>query len=607
MDAKFSSEKTSLLKALRPLLQRHRWLVVGILVTGVLSALAEGIGISLFIPFLHSLDQASFQAEANNWLIEELGGLFNAVAPDQRLLVISACIFGSILIKAMLSYGHDALYSILSARVGHRLRSDVFDQLLSVSYSFLERSKSGDHLNTLSTETWRANEALSVLLGLAITISALLVYVTLLVLISWKMTLLVLAVMAAISGVVQLITRRVKAMGKQANQANAALADRMLEGFSGMNVIRAFSREPYEQERFDERSERVSNAFLKLGLVSGLVNPVYEILSAALLVSILYVSLQDPSNLPAVLVFIFVLYRLQPKVKSLDSARTRLDSLAASVEDVTSLLDRDDKPYISSGPIEHEGLSEAIAFDNVTFRYDPSDEPALRNVSARLPAGKTTALVGPSGAGKSTLIKLIFRFYDVTEGAIYVDGHPLQKLDLESWRSKIAFVSQEGYTFNTTVRDNIAYGKLDATDEEIVAAARKANAHEFITQFPDGYDTEVGDRGVRLSGGQRQRISLARAIVRDPDVLILDEATNSVDSISERQIQEALELLGRDRTVIVIAHRLSTVERADHIIVLDEGRVREQGPPQHLLKDGGLFAKLYNLQRHPLQHSISEA
>lgn len=282
MAGNHSSKQTTLLAALYPLLRRHPWLIAGVIATGVLSSLAEGIGIGLFIPFLHSLNDGSFQAEGGNWLVDTLAGVFDAVPPEQRLFVISVCIFGSILVRSVLSYGHNALDSVLDARIGHRLRSGVFEQLLTVSYSFLERSKSGDHLNTLSTETWRTGEALSTLIGLVITISALLVYIALLLLISWEMTLLVLVVMLAISGVVRLITRRVKAMSKQANRANAALADRMLEGFSSMNVIRAFSREPYEQARFNKRSERVSNVFLKLGLVSGLVNPVYEVLSAGL-------------------------------------------------------------------------------------------------------------------------------------------------------------------------------------------------------------------------------------------------------------------------------------------------------------------------------------
>lgn len=213
-----------------------------------------------------------------------------------------------------------------------------------------------------------------------------------------------------------------------------------------------------------------------------------------------------------------------------------------------------------------------------------------------IPAGKTTALVGPSGAGKSTLIKLILRMYDPTKGAIYVDDYNLREMDIKSWRGRIAVVSQDVYVFDTTVRENIAYGRLEATEAEIITAAKLAEAHDFICEFPQGYDTHVGNRGIRLSGGERQRIALARAIVRNPDILILDEATNALDSISEHLIQQALETLSQDRTVIVIAHRLSTVEHADHIIVLEEGRVREQGNMECLLQRNGLYAQLYNLQ-----------
>ena len=213
-----------------------------------------------------------------------------------------------------------------------------------------------------------------------------------------------------------------------------------------------------------------------------------------------------------------------------------------------------------------------------------------------IPKGKITAIVGFSGAGKSTIINLICRFYDVTEGAIYVDGLPLKQLDLESWRSQIATVSQDIYLFSTTVKENIAYGDLDATEDDIIAAAKQAHAHEFICELPQGYDTKVGDRGIRLSGGQRQRLALARAIIRNPKILILDEATNSLDTISESLIQETLKTLIHDRTTIIIAHRLSTVTQADQIIVLEKGQVVEQGNFQQLLQLDGLFAKLYQLQ-----------
>ena len=232
----------------------------------------------------------------------------------------------------------------------------------------------------------------------------------------------------------------------------------------------------------------------------------------------------------------------------------------------------------------------------MTFKYNPDEKPALENISVSIPAVKTTALVGHSGAGKSTLIKLLLRFYDASEGNIYVDDYPLKSLDVESWRKSIALVSQNVYVFNASIRDNIAYGRLDAVDDEIIDAAKSADAHEFICQLPHGYDTNIGDKGVRLSGGQCQRITLARALVRKPKIIILDEATNSLDSISEQSIKDALVKLSLNCTVIVIAHRLSSIEHADHIIVLNEGTISEQGNFEDLIKLNGNFAKSYKIQ-----------
>jgi subfamily B ATP-binding cassette protein MsbA len=403
--------------------------------------------------------------------------------------------------------------------------------------------------------------------------------------------------MVLISLVIQLVTRSVKTLGEQAVEANSALGNRMWEGLAGMKVIRSFGRESYEQERFDVISKTVRKTFLKLDILSGAVGPISEVLSAVLLLCILVIALlQDRSSLPTLLIFIFILYRLQPQVKQLDSARVGLIALTSSVQDVTYFLDHSDKPYIRSGHIDFKTLEQGIYFESVNFSYNPLEKPALQNISMCIPKGKTTAIVGPSGAGKSTLIGLICRFYDLTSGEIYVDRSSLQELNLTDWRNQIAIVSQDVYMFSTTVLENIAYGRLDATEKEIIEAAKLANAHDFIMQLPEGYNTKVGDRGVRLSGGQRQRIALARAIVRNPQILILDEATNALDTISEHLIQEALNTLSQNRTVIVIAHRLSTIEQADQIIVLNEGRVVEQGHLQQLLEQKGLFAQLYHLQ-----------
>ncbi len=597
----------NVITSLLPLLKLYPWAIPTIIILGIISSFSEGLGISLFIPLLQSVSepssQLSNQLSHSNYLVDNLNKLFLNYSSQTRLLIIALCILVSIIIKNALTYINGILFSWFNARIGHRLRSKIFEQLLNVSYSFLETNESGKLMNTLASETWRTSQALSTLVGLIITTCTISVYVVLLILISWRLTLLVTVCMALISFTIQLLTRRIKILGEEAVEANSNLAIRMWEGFAGMKTIRSFGQETYEQKRFDQTSNQVRTTFLRLDILSGIVSPLSEVLSAILLLCILVVALlQDKTALPTLLTFIFILYRLQPQVKQLDGARVGLMALTSAVDEVISLLDCSDKPYIRSGSIDFPSLTQGIYLKSVDFYYNPSEKPALEDMTLSIPACKTTAIVGPSGAGKSTLIGLICRFYDATSGEIYVDNYPIQELNLNDWRHQIAIVSQDVHMFSTTVLENIAYGRLDATEKEIIAAAKLANAHNFITQLPQGYDTKVGDRGIRLSGGQKQRIALARAIVRNPQILILDEATNALDSISEHLIQEALNTLSQNRTVIVIAHRLSTIEQADQIIVLDEGRVAEQGNLKQLLKLNGLFARLYNLQHRSVHN-----
>lgn len=594
------------LKAIRmltPLLSQHPWAISAMVVLGFLEALSEALGISLFIPLLYSVHQENFGPAGDTWLGRALQQVFQAIPPSDRLWVISLSIFGLVLLRSALSYGNVVLYSWTDARLSHRLRYEVHDQLLHVGIAFFERSESGKLLNTLEVETSKMSEALSTLVGLVINLGTILVFTTLLVLISWQLTLLVAVALILISVMVRLMTRRVEALSRAAVRADEALSQRILEVFRGMRTIRTFGRESYEQEQFANASRRLGRIDFKQDILSGLIHPVSELLVASLLIFVLLTALQNPQNLATVLVFIFILYRLHPQVSDLNHARNDLIASTASVEEVLDVLDPRTKPYIRSGPIAFKGLQETIRFESVSFRYDPAEPPALGDVSIRILQRKTTALVGPSGAGKSTLINLILRLYDPTGGTIYVDDVPLQQLDLASWRRRIAVVSQDIHVFNTTVRQNIAYGRLQATEEEIITAARQADAHEFICALPQGYGTKVGDQGVRLSAGQKQRIALARALVHGPEILILDEATNALDSISEHVIQESLQKLQRDRTVIIIAHRLSTIERADQVLVLDSGRIVEHGSASQLLQNEALFAKLHELQN---RHSLLE-
>jgi len=585
------------IRALVPLIKLYPWFIPSIISLGVLSSLAEGLGITMFIPFLQSLNQSVHQSTSTNFLIEFASGLFSFLPSGSRPLIIPLFIFGCILLKNLLACGNLTLFGWFNSRISHRLRSDTFSQLLSSSGSYLDTVDSGTLLNTLATETWRTSEALESLVKLIINGCTVVVFSILLLLISWQLTLLVGLIMVLISIIIQFLTRRVKVLGIEAVESNATLAKRMHQGVVGIRDIWAFGRERFEQERFDRASELVRSTFMKLGILSGVVNPLYEVLSAFLVLGILVVVLlQDRTALPILLTFLLMLYRLQPQVQQLGSNRVRFLSLVASVREVISFLDYSDKHYISSGWIPFQGLKHAISLESVSFRYNSQRDLALRDISIVIPQGKTTALVGPSGAGKSTLVNLICRFYEVTEGAIFADGRPLLELDLASWRSRIAIVSQHSHIFNATILENIAYGRLDAKEEEVVAAAKQAHAHEFIQPLTRGYDTCVGEQGIRLSGGQRQRIALARAIVRNPDILILDEATSSLDIISENLIQEALNALKQDRTVIIIAHRFSTIEQADEIVVLKDGCVVEQGHLRNLMQLNGLFARLYRLQ-----------
>lgn len=586
----------TVIKRLLPLLSLHPWAIGSIVFIGMLASLFEGLGISLFIPVLQILMQDS-PSVAGGVLPQTLFRLVGRIPVGDRPWVLPSLILTSIALKNVLSYSNYLLSAWLQHQVSHRLRSQVYQQLLQVEYSYLETQDSGRLINTLSGETWRTGEAIAKLIGLITTLCTTGVYGLLLLLISPRLTLVVAGAMGSISLLVRRLMRSTDHLGQRTVQANGSLGMRMYEGLVGMRTIRAFGREDYEQRRFEAESRQVQRTFMRLETLSQAVFPLHEVLSSLLVLAILVVALQyDRAFLPALLTFLFMLYRLQPQMQMIDGYRTNLQALAGSIDEVLSFLDPSTKPYIHTGAIPFSGLQTDIVLDAVSFTYPTQRSPALDGLSLIIPVGKTTALVGPSGAGKSTLIHLICRFYDPAAGVIRVDGRALPTLSLVDWRSHLAIVSQDVHIFNATVAENIAYGRLEATPQEIVAAARQAHADEFIRQMPQGYDTPVGDRGMRLSGGQRQRLALARAIVRNPDLLILDEATNALDSISEQLIQEALELFSRDRTVIVVAHRLSTIEQADQIVVLEQGRVTEQGTLASLLNHNGLFRQMYGLQ-----------
>ncbi len=309
---------------------------------------------------------------------------------------------------------------------------------------------------------------------------------------------------------------------------------------------------------------------------------------------------------PVLLTYIVILFRLLPVIGSVNNARTQFANNLPSAEIVIDFLRRDNKLFLQSGNITYNKLTEGIRFEAVSFAYPNHQKIVLKEIDLWIPKGKTIALVGASGAGKSTIADLLPRFYDPIDGRITIDGEDLREYNLQSVRQSMGVVSQDTFLFSNSVHYNISYGLKDVTEQDIIDATKRANAYEFITQLPQGFETEIGERGVMLSGGQRQRMAIARALLRNPDILILDEATSALDTVSERLVQEAIDELCRDRTTLVIAHRLSTVQKADQIVVLDKGKVVEIGNHQELLAKNGYYARLYTMQFQDHPKSASE-
>ena len=583
------------------LLRPHPWALPVVVFFGTVSSLGEGIGISLFIPLVSSFVGSDPETRGGGPLIAVLTRVFGNIPAGQRLPAICVAIVVCIAAKTSLTYAYSFFSNWVDTLVSSRLCTRIFNRLLTARYSVFERIPISRFSHALNIQAWRTSEALHTLLDLTVYICTILVYLVLLLLISWKFTLFALVALIFISWFSRAATRRATQIGDLNTEGEKALEERVVEGLAGMREIRTFGREEYESARFGGAANNLRKVAWRLNNIQQMVAPLQEVLAVILLVSIILLGgVRTAVDLAPILVFSVLLYRLQPAFVGLERSRVHMMSLGGDVNSVFALLEETEDPHPPAGKKRFGALTRCIEFDRVDFSYGREGIPALRQISFRIPAGKVTALVGPSGAGKSTLINLILRFYDPAGGRILIDDNNLEDFDISAFKERIAVVNQDPFFFNTTIWQNIAYGKENASDEDVVQAALKAHAHDFISQLPEGYATPMGNRGSLLSAGQRQRIALARAIIRDPEILILDEATNALDSISEEAVQRSLEELRKERTVIVIAHRLSTIEHADNIIVVDQGKVAEVGDFQQLMANNGLFVQMYRMQHRGL-------
>jgi ATP-binding cassette, subfamily B, bacterial MsbA len=576
----------------------HLWFLPAMAVLALLSAVFEGISLTLVIPLVQHLGGPAGPAS----LFPPLAwfrDMIDALPPGTRLPAMLGAILSAVVAKSIVSYANMAVLGVVYGRLSHGLRTGIFARILERPLVEVEREPSGRLLNVLNSETWRATDALNFLFTIITSSTTIAVFAALLVLLSWRLSLIALLCMAAIPPLIQLIARRAKSLSRLGLAANEALARHTWTALNGLRTIHVFGREGFEARRLAESSDGVRRQLLKMVLISTASGPVTEVLVTGIVATLALLVDASQLGLGILAGFLAILYRLQPRLVSLVSAQANLLGLHASVDAVYEVFAIPAETAESPAPRRSASLRERVSFENVSFTYPGASRPALLDVSLQVRRGSMLAIVGPSGAGKSTVLDLLLGFQRAQKGTIRVDDVPLSACDPVSWRARLAVVSQDPYVFDDTVRANILYGRPGATDAQMVAAARLACADGFIRELPMGYDTVVGERGAQISGGQRQRIALARALVRDPDILVLDEATNALDAPTERAFQDALAHFVRHRAVLVVAHRLSTVEKADHVVVLDQGRVVEEGDPRSLLREGGRFSHMFASQILP--------
>ncbi|MFH1690529.1 MAG: ABC transporter ATP-binding protein [Candidatus Eisenbacteria bacterium] len=504
-------------------------------------------------------------------------------------------------IKSLFGYLQTFLMVTVEQRVIRDIRNALFSHLNELSLSFFHGQRTGQLISRITNDVTLVRKALVATFANLFREALLaLLYLGLAVWISWRLALITLVVLPPIVLLMAQIGRRLRKRSARLQEKMADITSTLEESIAGVRVVKAFGMEDYERGRFFGHTRSYFRTSLRLEILNAMAGPLVEYLGVIGVVIILWyggrqVVLGGEVTPDWFLVFLgAVLSAMQP-LRKVSRANNDLQIGLAAGSRVFDILDTE--PSVV-GPVDGrvlEGLAERITFHGVSFSYDTGDE-VLHDIDLTVSRGEVVAIVGPSGAGKSTLLDLLARFYDPTGGRVTVDGTDLRDVDLPSLRQLLGIVTQETILFNDTVRNNIAYGLAGAADQEVMDAARAANAHSFISAMPDGYDTEIGERGVMLSGGERQRIAIARAILKNPPILILDEATSSLDTESERLVQEAIERLLRGRTVLVIAHRLSTVRNADRIVVLDRGTLKETGTHEDLMSLGGLYRYLYDMQ-----------
>jgi subfamily B ATP-binding cassette protein MsbA len=550
--------------------------------------------------------QAAWAADASLTLNEKLKFWTNHFilrdTARESLEVLCIAILVIFFAKNLFLYLKNILLQYVQLKLVTELRAQLYEHIHSLSLAFFHERPSGAISSIVINDVQQMRAALSTSFQkLLVEPINILAFVFLLFVISWKLALVVLIILPLAGVIIVTIGRSIRRKSRRTQQKIAHIMDILTETLSSIRIVKAFVMERAEVRKFTEEMRKYFYLLFRRARLDLLAGPFTESIGVVIGVILLYYGgievLANKGISPEDFIrFIFVLFSVLGPIKQLSNVNVKLQMGIASAERVFQLLDTPPEITDSPGAIEKHDFNDAIVFQDVYFEYRSSDERVLRGVSFEIKKGEVVALVGPSGAGKSTIADLIPRFYDVTSGAVLIDGVDVRNITLDSLRALMGIVTQEVILFNDTIRNNISYGMESVGDEEIRAAAKAANALEFIEQMPGGFDCYIGEHGVKLSGGQRQRLAIARALLKNPPILILDEATSSLDAESEKLVQQAIEQLMVDRTVLVIAHRLSTIVNAKKIIVLKAGQIVEMGTHEELLKQVSMYRKLYEIQ-----------